>query len=590
MSAAPVLGAVAFLIATATTPVAGRVARRIGLISRPRPDRWAVRGPVPIFGGGAMVVAIALTLALGAPSTRPMLVVIGAAIAAFALGLLDDIRHLAPSTKLVGQVIIASLLYVGGVRVEIVEIAPVAFMLTVFWVVGMMNALNLMDNMDGLAAGVTAIAAAALALTAFPENPPAAIPAAVTAGAAAGFLIYNFSPARIFMGDSGSQLLGLMLAATALQHTAAGATNVSLALLGPLAVLALPIFDTTLVTISRRLSGRPVSQGGRDHTSHRLARLGLSDRRTVLTLYAVAAILAAVGVLADSLTSLVVPLSGLAVIALVLFGAFLHEVDVYGREAEPKPVAATGPEQMIRRMWVYGRFGAEVILDAFLLTVAYYVSYVIRFEGTDPSAWVYLFSNSVPLVLAAQLALLVLFGVYRTLWRYLGISDLTRIVQATAAGTAIGALAVVLLFNFIGYSRAVFLLDALIAAALIVASRSFLTWLRHWVSVRPQPDEVKVLIVGASDSGAAALRLLNRSSDRRYRVVGFLDDDPGKRYRSVAGIPVVGTVDELEEAIARQHAAVVIVALAARERAKEPLVRAACERAGIECRQLVMPT
>src|SRR2546428_2490738 len=268
------------------------------MVVAPRADRWH-RSPTPVLGGAAITLAAVLIIVTLLPVSRLSATITIGLFAAFALGLLDDFRHIAPSTKLVGQAVIASLLFFGGVRVEIIEIEPLAYVATVLWVVGLMNAVNLIDNMDGLAGGIVAIAGLALGISAVPENPPAALVAGAAAGAALGFLVHNFPPARVFMGDAGSMLCGYLLAAAALLHTASGAANVGLALLAPLALLALPIFDTALVTTSRRLVGLPISQGGRDHTSHRLAALGLSDRGVVLLLYAIAAVLAGVALVAE---------------------------------------------------------------------------------------------------------------------------------------------------------------------------------------------------------------------------------------------------------------------------------------------------
>lgn len=572
----------ASLLTAGITPLAARAAARVGLVSRPRRDRWEHR-PTPLLGGVAMAAGILVALAF-APE-GPVRTVLYCAFAAFALGLLDDFRHLAPTTKLVGQVLVGSALYLGGVRVEIVTFAPAALLLTVFWVVAVMNALNLMDNMDGLAAGITFFAAITLTLTAWPEARDASFVAIATAGGALGFLIYNFPPARIFMGDAGSQLLGLLLAAAALLHTASGATNAGLALLGPLAALALPIFDTTLVAASRRLAGKPVTRGGKDHASHRLAALGLSDRGTVLLLYAVAIALGGLGVLADAAAGLVVPFAALAAIGLLLFGVFLHEVDVYGSSPSREGPPETPRRALVREFVVYGRFGSEIALDALLLTVAYFTAFLLRFEGQTSASWMGQFTESSPIVVGAQLTALVVVGVYRTLWRYIGVSDAIAIVRAVALGTGGAALLIVVGLQLPAYSRTVFVLDGVLAASFVIGARSFLLWLRHWFASRPRADEVRVLIVGANEGGAFASRLLARSTASRYRVVGFLDDDAGKRHRSIGGIPIVGMIDELEVALALSGARVVVLT-DGRHGGRTDGLKAKCAELGIEIKEV----
>ena len=546
--------AVAVLTAVAT-PAFGRLAGRTGLVVRPREDRWHSR-PTPLLGGAAMALAIIVALVVVLPASRVAAVMIIGVAASFALGLLDDFRRMAPSTKLAGQAIIAAGLYFGGVRVEIISFEPVAFVMTVLWVVGLMNAVNLMDNMDGLAAGIAAIASIALAIAAYPENIPVALIGAVTAGAAIGFLVHNFNPARIFMGDAGSQMLGFLLASAAILHTASGAANVGLAVLAPLAVLALPIFDTALVTTSRRLAGRPISQGGRDHTSHRLAALGLSDRGVVLFLYVVAASLAGVALVAGAVSGLVFPLFALAVVGLVLFGLFLHDVDVYGRR--PRAARKAGP--IARGIATYGRFGAEVALDLVLLTIAYYLAWVLRFEGLPQSVWLSIFVQTVPILVSLQLLALVISRAYRTLWRFLALTDVLLMARALAFGGAVAAILFLAVAQIPGYSRAVVVLDWLLAAMLVIGPRAALVWLRHWFALRPQHNARKVLIIGATDAGALALRLIGRMSDARYEAVGFLDDDPGKRYRRIAGVPIVGTTDDLAAVLEKYNVDLVLYA------------------------------
>src|SRR4029077_15375024 len=157
----------------------------------------------------------------------------------------------------------------------------------IFWLVGITNALNLLDNIDGLAGGVAAIGALFLTYLCHAAHQPAhAALCAPFAGAVCGFLVFNFNPASIFMGDCGSLFLGFFLAGSALINPAAGRSRTFLPVLAvPVLILFIPIFDTLFVMVQRKLAGRPVSLGGRDHTSHRLVALGLSERHAVLLLY-----------------------------------------------------------------------------------------------------------------------------------------------------------------------------------------------------------------------------------------------------------------------------------------------------------------
>ena len=463
---------------------------------------------------------------------------------------------------------------------------PIAYLVTVLWVVGLMNAVNLIDNMDGLAGGVVAIAGIGLGVSALPENATAGIVAGAAGGAALGFLLHNFPPARVFMGDAGSLVLGYLLAAAALLHTASGAANVSLAVLAPLAVLALPLFDTALVTTSRRLVGRPISQGGRDHTSHRLAALGLSDRGVVLLLYAVAAVLAGSALLAEEVSGLVFPLFALALIGLVLFGIFLYDVDVYGAGKEKRQ---RGP--IAREFVTYARFGAEIAFDVVLFSVAYYLAFALRFEGFDQRVWLGLFVQTVPLVVALQLGTLVLFGAYRTLWRYVTLADVLNVLKALALANIVAAGLILGVAAIPGFPRSGLPLNWLLAGAFLIGSRASLVWLRYWFAVRPGVDARRVLIIGATDTGALALRLISRTRGTPYHAIGFLDDDPGKRYRRVAGVPVLGMISDLESVLGRYRIDLVLYAndLPESEPGRLDSLQQSCARFGAEWREFAMP-
>lgn len=582
---AQIVSAVAFLAAVlaaaAATPFAARLATAMGQVSPPRVDRWGSR-PTPMFGGIAIVLAIVVPAAILSPEKVPLAVLAVGILASLTLGLLDDIRGLRPTSKLVGQIVIGTGLAFSGIRVEAIEIAPLAFLATLAWVVVIMNAVNLMDNMDGLAAGVVGIASLVLVLMS-PEGGWTAVLAAATTGACLGFLVHNFSPARVYMGDAGSMALGFTLAALTLVLSNEAASNVGLAVFAPLLVLGLPIFDTALVTVVRKLEGRPVGQGGRDHTSHRLAALGLSERWTVIVLYLVAAVMAAFGLLAQALGLAFVPLASLAVIALILFGAFLAE--------NPSKVARQGE---LRRATMLGggrallRYGGEIALDIVLATIALLSAYLIRFESFGANVSLPLFIAAFPIVVTIQLAAFVLLGLYQILWRYISVVDMLVIGRCVSIGTAVAALVVLVVQRDLGQSRAVFLIDFILLSLLLGGSRMFFASLRQWFNMQGRATGRRVLIVGANETGVMALRLLLRSAEPLYQPAGFLDDDPGKHRRRIGGVPVVGRVADLAALARRERADVVVLALED-DFEREKAVRMQCEELGLELRQLVPP-
>lgn len=567
------------VLAVALTPLAARYARVVGLVAPLRPDRWGSR-PTPLLGGVAIVIGVLAPLLVVARQDEQSAIVVLALLGAFTLGIVDDVRGLRPTSKLVGQVLIAGGLAFGGVRLQLVDLPALAFAVTVFWVVGVMNAVNLMDNMDGLAAGTAAIAAGVLFVMSPMDPGWVRILSATLAGACLGFLVHNFAPAKVYMGDAGSQTLGFGLAAIALMLTNVAKANLGLALLGPLLVLGLPLYDTALVALVRRIEGRPVSRGGRDHTSHRLASRGLGERETVLVLYAVAAGFAVLGLFASALGFALVPLMVVVVIALALFGSFLTET--------PSRLGAERSSPQRREIFDAARrllrFGGEIGLDLVLASTALFSAFLIRFEADRLADWLPLFVQATAIVVPLQLAAFVVFGVYRTLWRYISTTDMTAIAGGSIAGTVAASVIMLYVLGYAAQSHAVLLIDGLLLAALVAGSRFFLVWLRDSLALRPKTGARRVLIVGANETGRLALQVMLRSTETSYQAAGFVDDDPGKIGRQIAGVRIYGPVSALESLIRREQADLVVLATEG-GRVDRAELRHLLDRTGVETRE-----
>ncbi|NLE45748.1 MAG: undecaprenyl/decaprenyl-phosphate alpha-N-acetylglucosaminyl 1-phosphate transferase [Chloroflexi bacterium] len=283
----------ALVLAIGITPLARWLAPHVGLMDRPN-ARKIHAAPVPRVGGVAIFLAfIAAALVLGERYnfTQFGSILIGATGVSF-MGLIDDRWSLRPLVKLLGQVLAALLLYATGVYVGIFRSPIPNLMVTVLWIGYITNAVNLLDNMDGLAGGIAAIAAAFFALMcAFSGQYLVGALSIAVLGACLGFLFYNLNPASIFMGDSGALFLGFTLAAIGIKLRFPD--NVTFVTwMVPVLVMGLPIFDTTLVVISRlRRHLNPATTPGTDHVSHRLVATGMSKREAVLTLYVVSFVL-----------------------------------------------------------------------------------------------------------------------------------------------------------------------------------------------------------------------------------------------------------------------------------------------------------
>jgi UDP-GlcNAc:undecaprenyl-phosphate/decaprenyl-phosphate GlcNAc-1-phosphate transferase len=284
---------VAALIAFAATPPVARFARRLGVMHHPR-DRDLHDRPVAGLGGLAILAAAVVAALIFLPWNAETRGIVAGALAIAFVGAVDDWRPggLHPAVKLAGQFAAAAIPVASGVWVQNVTLPFVepldlndwGKVLTLFGMVAVMNVVNFTDGADGLAAGVCTIAAATFAIIALSlDRPFAGILAAVTAGAAVGFLWHNFHPASIFMGDAGSNLLGLLLACVAIEGLLKTAAVV--ALFFPLLILAVPTLDATFVVAKRIKYRRPVYSADRWHFHHRFANIGFSQRRTVLYLY-----------------------------------------------------------------------------------------------------------------------------------------------------------------------------------------------------------------------------------------------------------------------------------------------------------------
>jgi UDP-GlcNAc:undecaprenyl-phosphate/decaprenyl-phosphate GlcNAc-1-phosphate transferase len=293
---------VAFAVAALLTPPVARLARRLGAMDDLK-ERGLARSATPLLGGLAIFAGAFAAAVLFEPDNGRMRAIFAAAALITLVGAVDDVVDLHPVAKLAGQIAAAVILVAGGVSVDNftlpfvhhVDLQHFGGPLTALGLVGLMNVVNFSDGVDGLAAGVCAISAAAFAVIAFDlQQNTAAVLAAIVCGAALGFLVFNFPPASIFMGDCGSQLLGLLLGAVIIEGSLK--TNALIALIGPLVVLAVPFLDTGFVVAKRIKYGRPVYRGDSNHFHHRFHRIGFSQRRTVLYLYGWTIVMAGIAV------------------------------------------------------------------------------------------------------------------------------------------------------------------------------------------------------------------------------------------------------------------------------------------------------
>ncbi len=559
------------------------IARRI--VVPPRPDRWH-QTPTPTYGGVGVLAGLAVGGAIAGALDPASWPVLSAGLALFVVGWFDDLMPMSALAKMVSSLAVAAFFVFTLSTLHDATPAHAALTITaVLWVGGLVNAINLLDNIDGLAGGVTAIAALGLAVAFGPELGPALVALLVClAGGLLGFLVWNWNPAKIFMGNCGSLAIGGLIAAAAtVGISRAGSVTAAAA---AALVLVVPLFDSAFVVLLRRLAGRSTTRGNIDHTSHRLVSAGFSDRTAVALLYGLGAIGAAAGATVRLHPGAAWPLAAGVGIAALMGGLSLARVPAYAgqdfKALQSAPFAPLLSDLTFR--WHAG----EVLLDVVLITTCYYAGYRIRFEG-DPSMPVFMhsFSLSLPVVLGCQLAVLYLSGLYSRMWSTFGLHDLSTVARAVAGGVILSVLAVTYLYKFTAFSRSVFLIDAILLTFAIVATRSsFRLFSRALAS--SSPHRRRVAVYGAGVRGQLLVREMLANDAWNMTPIAFVDDDAAKRSWRLLGVPVRGTAAEIAAILSRHEIEEVVISSPAIDAGAEAAVRTACAASQVPVRRLFL--
>jgi UDP-GlcNAc:undecaprenyl-phosphate GlcNAc-1-phosphate transferase len=538
----------------------------------PRQDRWHKK-PVALHGGVGFYPAFIMGSAVvlnwkigvygggsGSTDFLPDELHLAAAIllgsfVMFLLGLFDDMKQFRPSTKLLFEFIAASLFIFAGGIFPLTGVHVVDVLFTYFWFIGIINAVNMLDNMDGLSSGVVVLAGLTLIILALEVNGlERSASLAVSVGlvfvaALLGFWVHNRPPATIFMGDSGSLFIGYVLAAMAVPSSFNGFMNIQagsgmlgpvMVLLIPSAVLAVPIFDTTFVTITRKWRAQKASQGGRDHSSHCLVGLGLSEKKTVWILYSFAAFGGVVAVLMQQFQDQTAPLLGIFLLILVLTGVYLGHVKVQVVDPNRRPPAWT---PLVSEL-LYKRRAGEVLWDAALIILCFYGAYLLRFEGMLSQPVMEAIRESLPLVAASCLLAFFLAGIYRGQWRLISVSDVPSYAVGTLGGSALSLAVVTLATRFgSGHSRTAYAIFGLLVFIALVGSRLSFRLLDFALlqngSDATNGNRKPVLIYGAGKAGKLLHEeIMGNPQMKDYTVLGFIDDDPNRVGRMLCGFPV----------------------------------------------------
>src|SRR5215510_426347 len=455
-----------FLLAIILTGLLVRIAATTGWVAASQQERWSKR-VVALFGGLPILLAFSIA-ALFVSHERETLLLLLLTWSMAALGLLGDLLGLRPAAKLLCQILLAGIAVYAGILHVLSGNYWVDAGFTIFWIVAITNAVLLLDNMDGLAAGIVIIALFQIVLFAGPANPATGLAVCMLA-ALAGYLLFNFSPAKVFMGNVGTFAVGFFLACASVK-TAQHLSGLGSVLFVPCTVLFIPIFDTLLVSSTRRRQGRAISRRERDHTSHRLVLAGLSDRQAVALLYGIAII---AGMMAFLEKSYWAPEIGAGIVALFLIAATLFWIYLAKLQLPASWLPQSGEDagalpkflpQSVTRI-------AVVVFDVLIILLGLYFAFLIRLGKMDQVIFGrFLFAAA--LSIAFKLTLLLICGAYRNRWEIREKNDIYPILKAIGiAAVLLAAVSVVLPYpKPIGIR--VLLLDTLLTSSLLLLVRA----------------------------------------------------------------------------------------------------------------------
>jgi len=579
-----ILTFIAFCASLALTPVVRDLAWRVGAVDKPG-GRKIHLAPVPRLGGVSVFLAAGLTILTAYGLERLNLGVtldidlwspfILGAIIVFLVGVWDDLRPLPAWLKFLFQALAAGIAIWGGIRIEYISalgggvfnLGMLAIPLTFLWIVGLTNAFNLIDGLDGLAAGLGLIAAVTNATIFFMTGQVSeSLLLLILAGALAGFLRHNFHPASIFLGDSGSQFIGYVLAVTAITEVQKPATTLPVII--PFLVFGLPIFDTLLSMIRRAFKGRGelhqatlrkrivsakrIFHPDRDHVHHRLLTMGFSHRSAVLMLYGLAvalSLLAFISEGADHRNSWAILLTVIVVMYIGIRKLGYEELVIL-RTA----TALRWCERII-----FTQLSFYTILDWILIAAAYWAAFLLKYDGAWAPGVTRWYLLAFPVVCIIQMSVFFGLGLYQGIWRVMGIADLLAL--SFAAGIAV-LLSHVLsgILNPPPGVWAFFAIDGLLLQFLLLGGRSAYKILTHLGRRNSVTEGAHVLVYGAGRRGESILHELMENRALGLHAIGFLDDDPYLIGSTINRVRILGSSRDLDSILNSQKVSAVIIA------------------------------
>ena len=570
------------------TPLIRIFAGWANIYDRPS-DRNIHKRPVPLLGGISIFFAFNITVILGHyfnlslvgdPFLSRWAALLVCQTIILALGSVDDAVHLQPSVKLLFQIIVAVLMILFGFGIgaitnpftgDIVRLGIFSAPFTILWLVGITNALNLIDGLDGLSAGTSFIVSLTIGLIAYINgNAGIVFVTLCLAGSLLGFLPYNFHPAKIFLGDSGSLLLGFILAVISIQGSSKGPALVGL--LAPILALGFPIMETLLSMIRRFLrsiriiddptrNGRfrtvPVSKpsifrADKDHFHHRLLKFGYSQKKAVILLYAICIALSVLAFLVVAIEDLNLTAALAAIIIVFFIGIKRLKYDEFR-------ILENGLLIPLFSYPIINKSLFQVFIDLGMISFSFYLSFLLLFRGFDGPVRE-LFVRSLSIVLLVKIVVFHFSGLYKRSWVYSRLEDALAVLKATFLSSLISVVVLAFIFKLESFGGIVlFVLDFYLlltgVAGLRISHHVFISYYRRSAAQRGK----KVLIYGAGGRGSTVLREIRKNGNYSFSPAGFMDDSPEKKGIQMQGVPVLGSIEDLDEIFRENNISEIIV-------------------------------
>jgi UDP-GlcNAc:undecaprenyl-phosphate GlcNAc-1-phosphate transferase len=548
-----------FLLSIAFTKFLIYFNKKYNIIEEVRSDRWHINH-VGKFGGIALWLSFSISTFYFINSDFSKILLLFSTFS-FTLGLIDDLYEIKPQIKMLFVIILAlSNFYLG---VKFMPTLPVylTLPLTIFWFAGIINAVNLVDNLDGLSTGISIISLIVISYCLFfIQDHETMYISLILASSCLGFIVFNFPPAKIFMGDSGSFFLGTCLAMLCLKLTAEPAYGIIATLFVPVMIMIIPIFDTTFVSVNRYFKNIPLYKGGLDHSSHSLVKLGFSTKQTLVILFGISLSFGIVVSLSNIydyrwwVTFLI-----LLLIILSLFGIFLSYYNqdmVYVNEKVQEK-----NNSLVIKAYQYKKQIIEMLIDSFLIGGSFSLSHLLRFEGDlDAQNWL----NHDKLILFFVLIKILVFyyfGLYRGLWKYASIPDLIRVLKSSLVGSLLLITFIIFIDQQLLYSRSLLVIDFLLTFLFISGFRLFYRFLIEILNMNTpnKTDSKRVLFIGLSEYNINLLRLItDKNNNNKLNVIGLIGAEQNYLGRLILNMPVLGELKQFEKIIRENKIELVI--------------------------------